>query len=124
MCGDYKPDVLERNRLAQKGRKKSDLEIQHLREAFQRPETKEKMSKAHSGANNAKFAGEINQYTKDLQYIRTFLSLKDVHNSLNLSIGNVSAVCRSERPFAGGFIWRYAKDCDPITHMPKDRVDV
>jgi len=113
-----RPEVLEHNRQAQKGRKKSELEIQHIREALNRPEVRAAASKRSSGVNNSKFRGAVNQYTKNLIYVTTYTSLSEASKTTKVSIGNMSSTCRGERPFAGGFIWRYASDCDPITHMP------
>ena len=58
----------------------------------------------------------VNCYTKELQFVMQYMSILDAQRKLNISC--VGRACRNKQPFAGGFIWRYASDCDPITHMP------
>jgi len=71
----------------------------------------------HPRTNNC---GAINQFNKDYVFIATFLSAKEAQ-STGASRSKICEVCRRKRPFAGGFIWRYASDCDPVTHMPLEK---
>jgi hypothetical protein len=52
----------------------------------------------------------VSQYTKEWKYIRTFRSTREAGRALgnekSFSTG-ISAVCRGERNFAGGYRWKY-----------------
>lgn len=42
--------------------------------------------------------------------LRTFESIMDASRQMNISSGNIGTVCRGKRPYAGGYIWRYADE--------------
>lgn len=54
---------------------------------------------------------KINQYSKDLEYLRTWESTKAIEKELGISHSNISGCCRGKKHYntAGGFIWRYAE---------------
>ena len=55
----------------------------------------------------------INQYSKDNQFIKTYKSIKEAANQLNIKSPNISAVLSPNCSFsktAGGYKWYYAND--------------
>lgn len=93
-------------------------------------ETRKKMSEAHSGQNNSMFgkthsdetrkkisdalknenhpkSRQVNQYSLDGVFIKTWDYMKQATKSLGIPYQNISRCCRTEQGTAGGFIWRY-----------------
>lgn len=67
---------------------------------------------------------EINQYTPDGIYIRTWKSAQEIANHLNISKNSVCQACNGYRGFICGYIWRYKEEypsCENIhiTFEPK-----
>lgn len=53
---------------------------------------------------------EINQYSKDGNFIKRYEAIIDVEKELKISNSNVSKCCKGKRKTAGGYIWRYANE--------------
>jgi hypothetical protein len=76
-------------------------------------ETKLKISKARSGVLNNWYgkksilAKEVNQYTLNNEFIKTWESIKMAEITLNINHGKITAVCKGRRNKTAGFIWRY-----------------
>lgn len=52
---------------------------------------------------------EIEQYTLDGEFIKTFSRIIDASKELNINRRNISAACCGTRKTAGGYIWKYKK---------------
>lgn len=53
------------------------------------------------------FSKEVEQIDKNtLEVIKVWDSLSEVERQLNISVSNISSVCKGKRKTAGGFIWR------------------
>lgn len=50
---------------------------------------------------------QIEQYTKDGEYIQTFISAKQASEITGLVLRNIYAVCMGEKKNCGGYIWKY-----------------
>ena len=50
----------------------------------------------------------IAQYTKDSNVIKVFPSAKEIERELGYRNYNIIRVCRGNRPYAYGYIWKYA----------------
>lgn len=68
-------------------------------------ETIEKISKA----NKIK----VSQYAKDGTFIKTWDSISEAYEGLNIHGQHISSCCNNKRKSAGGFVWRYANE--PLT---------
>ena len=110
--------ISEQKSKSQHGRKKSELEISNIRKTQQREDVRAANSSRNMGAGNGN-AKTVNCYTKDFVFIEQYEATLVAQRVC--SVSHIADVCRGERPFAGGFIWRYASDCDPITHMPLEK---
>lgn len=47
------------------------------------------------------------QYKKDGTFIRSFCGAREAGRELHLNPSNISSVCRGDRMYAGGYIWKY-----------------
>lgn len=74
-------------------------------------DTREKMSESQKIAQRLK-AREINQYTLDGVFIKTWDCMKQIEEEVGIHSSNISKCCRYKRKSAGGFIWRYADEND------------
>lgn len=63
--------------------------------------------KGHFGANHVR-SRKVNQYDKQRNYIKTWNSLIEASNELNISACSISNACSNRRTSAGGFVWEYA----------------
>ena len=54
-----------------------------------------------------KNAIQIEQYTLNGTYIKTFLSAKDASYETKATLRHIYGVCDGERKSCGGFIWKY-----------------
>ena len=67
---------------------------------------------------NSKGAGfmmhkrKVVQYTRDMEEIRTYDSIKEAQAEYNIT--HISGVCRRHRKTDGGFVWRYEDDLYPM----------
>lgn len=52
-------------------------------------------------------AVEINQYTLDEKYIKTWKSIKEASETLKIPAGNICNCCKRKLKQAGGYIWAY-----------------
>lgn len=59
---------------------------------------------------NGHLAKEINQYTKDCLYIKTFHSVAEAGRLLNIFPTNITRCARGKYKLAGGYIWKYCED--------------
>ena len=50
---------------------------------------------------------KVCQYTKNMEYIKTFDSVTDAANFVNKTKSQLSMCCRGRTPSCGGYIWRY-----------------
>ncbi len=50
---------------------------------------------------------EVAQYTKDGEYITTFVSAAEVERVLKIKAQSVNACCHFQRPSAGNYVWRF-----------------
>lgn len=55
----------------------------------------------------------VSQYSKDGVLLKTWKSMTEVENALNICYQHISDCCNDIRKSAGGFIWRYANK--PLT---------
>lgn len=55
-----------------------------------------------------KYKKKVNQYNKDGVFIKQWDSPKDAADCLGIDRFHIYHVCKGERRFAGGYIWRYA----------------
>lgn len=77
-------------------------------------ETRENWSKNRKNKNlysdNPK-ARAVNQYDKDMNYIRTFSTIKEAAELCGIKYqGNISSCCSKKIKSCGGYIWRYADE--------------
>lgn len=54
------------------------------------------------------------QFTKDGDFIKKFISTKEVERNLNISCGGISLCCRDKLETSGGYKWGYAEDYERI----------
>lgn len=60
------------------------------------------------GNRNKKISKEVNQYSLDGNFIRSFPSTKEIERQLGFANNNIGACCNGKRKTAYGFIWKYA----------------
>ena len=53
------------------------------------------------------YTRKINQYTKDLIFVKQWNSIKDASKTLKISHNNISSCCSNKLKTAGGYIWKY-----------------
>ena len=53
------------------------------------------------------YCKEVEQYTLDGKYVKTFPSIKRAADSVGLDKSSVSLVCRGRLKQVGGYIWKY-----------------
>jgi hypothetical protein len=58
------------------------------------------------GNKNA-FKRPINQLDMENNIIKSWVSISDASNNLNISITNIYKVCNNKRKTCGGFKWEY-----------------
>lgn len=57
----------------------------------------------------------INQYDLNGKFINSYLGAKEASKNLNIKYHqNINSVCQRKQKTAGGYIWRYADDCDDM----------
>jgi hypothetical protein len=114
-----RPEVKENNRQKHLGKKASDKTKKKHSEStkiiWTRPEVRNAIVTALSDKNNYR-ATAINCYTLDGVFIKQYDTITEAASTYD--VGHITNVCKGPRKHAGGFIWRYATDCDPITHVP------
>ncbi len=49
----------------------------------------------------------IVQYTKNMEVVSYWNSIREAGRSLNIAVNNISSCCGGKLPSAGGYIWRY-----------------
>lgn len=52
------------------------------------------------------------QMTKDGKIINKFNSIVEAEKETNVSNKHISAVCKGKRKTTGGYVWKYARDCE------------
>ena len=63
----------------------------------------------------------INQYDRNGKYLASFEGAKEAVKATTLKHhNNINAVCERKQRSAGGFIWRYADDCDDIVQKSEE----
>ena len=50
---------------------------------------------------------QVNQYTLNGIYLKTFISLSDAQKATGIELHNISECCRGKSKTAGGYIWKY-----------------
>ena len=90
-------------------------------------ETKRKISEARTGTKNPNYWAnlsdenkkkiraasreacriEIDQYTTDMKFLKTWESMADIEKSLGLYHSNIWKCCVGKSKTSGGFVWRY-----------------
>lgn len=68
-----------------------------------------------------KYTISIHQYSLDGKYIKTYKSIAEAVNKLQLlysSRGDISQCCKGNINYVHGYIWRYASDCDTSDIKP------
>jgi hypothetical protein len=76
-------------------------------------ETKQQISESHKGKkvtlpkNNPLTSKVVLQYNKNGDFIKEWVSLREVERQLNIPSGNITACCKNKVKSAGGFIWKY-----------------
>ena len=63
------------------------------------------LSKAKKGVPVPALWKAVMQFTKDGQLIAEYQSVKEAKQATH--VGHIDEVCRGNRPFAGGYIWRF-----------------
>lgn len=61
---------------------------------------------------------KVNQYTKNMEFIREWHSITDAAHSFNAKCGNISKCCKHRLPQAYGYIWRYIDDPTQYIDQP------
>ena len=61
-----------------------------------------------SEEHKLKLSKKILQYTKSGEFIREWQSAYEAMRELGINRGNICACCKGKRPYAGGYVWRYA----------------
>lgn len=49
----------------------------------------------------------ILQYTKDMVFVAEYKSLHEASRETSINVGNIGAVLKGKRRYAGGYIWKY-----------------
>lgn len=79
-------------------------------------ETKRKLSEAHKGKKHSEetkrklskaFSKPIQQYTKDMVFIREWQSATQASKELGIDNSAIIKVCRGRKKTCNGYIWRY-----------------
>ena len=94
MCGEKNP-MYGKKRIDTSERNKKTNGVNHPFYNKKRPDHSKKLSKS------------VNMYTIVGEYIKTFESIKQVSEELNINSGNICLVCKGKLKTAGGYIWRY-----------------
>lgn len=50
---------------------------------------------------------EILQYTREMEYVASWDSIREASKSLKISPNNICSCCRGQLETSGGYIWRY-----------------
>jgi group I intron endonuclease len=122
------PETIEKIRQANLGRKQTPEEIQKRAEKLtglkRTEETKEKMREAATGRkhtdetkqklrsiNTGKLsqnAKQVEQYTRDDIFIRSFRTISEAANEMNCSVASISNCCNGKTKSASKFKWKFA----------------
>jgi len=51
------------------------------------------------------------QYNRDGNFIKRYYGIMEAQRETGVQFRNISKVCKGERRFAGGYIWRYEEKC-------------
>ncbi len=75
-------------------------------------ETRRKISNANRGRKHTltermRMWVSVCQYTKDGTFVAEYKSFAEAEKATNIPHSNISKVCTGERPYAGGFVWKY-----------------
>jgi len=70
-------------------------------------EHKQKLSIVRKGKINNSLSKQVNQYSLDGIFIKTFQSTNEVQRQLGYAQSAISLCCNGKRKTAYGFIWRY-----------------
>lgn len=84
--------------------------IEKLRSRTFSDDTRQKMRANHadvSGANNPS-AKAVDQYTKDGEFVASYLFAKEAAEKLGIDLSSIIKCCRGKLKSAGGFVWRYS----------------
>ena len=65
---------------------------------------------AKANINNPKRSKQINQYSLDGNFIRSFISAMKIQRELGYNQQDISQCCLGKRKTAYGFIWRFKND--------------
>lgn len=57
------------------------------------------------GSHNDKLCKQVNQYTKDGEFIKTWRSIKDASSFYGIT--HIWDCCQGKRKTAGGYVWKY-----------------
>lgn len=60
-------------------------------------------------------AKEVYQFSKEGDYICSYISIQEAEKTTGISHSNIIAVCSGRRKTAGGFIWKYKLDVPRLT---------
>lgn len=55
---------------------------------------------------------EVNQYDKQMNFIKTWPSIAEAAKELNIQKSNIISVCQKRQKTSGSYIWRYKNDDD------------
>ena len=55
---------------------------------------------------------EVNQYDKQMNLIKTWASIAEAAETLNINRSNIISVCKNKQKTSGGFIWKYKEGDD------------
>ena len=86
-----------------------------------------KRSNAMKGRFVGKYVGEkstrareVNQYTKDGEFIRTWGSTTDIQRELGIGYTSIVKCCTKSQHTAGGYIWTYKEDSNSVEEIVKE----
>ena len=66
-----------------------------------------KYNQIHAIKNGLRVLKEIEQYSKDGEYIKTWTSATEASKSLQIDLSHIGNVCKGKRATAGGYVWKY-----------------
>ena len=76
------------------------------------------MNKFHSDATKemmretSKKNVSVLQFDKNMNFICKYISISEANRKTSIAIQNISACCRGDRKYAGGYIWKYTSDME------------
>ena len=127
----HSPESIQKMRDVKKGKVVSEETRRKMSESRKgrivTPETRKKIADAQRGKPRGKHTEEwkqqmsqhftdntwnmrpINQYTKDGEFVASYISINQVERLKGFDNRNVGAVCKGKKKTAYGYVWKYAE---------------